>query len=166
MSDPWGTVSFVLPRVFDVFRDKNWSESKQSTRFLKEHKLNSYKTTEWMIYKVLSLYYLHLFPRLAAVSLQGYHENRCFLAVLAWGFMFVSEDSSLFSSPKVKTRSISPPSVTPLFHHALITFCNVSRAGYNRSNLQMYHDRVHLILFKAMWPRINQWKPLFSWMKV
>ena len=29
------------------------------------------KTTEWMIYKVLSLYYLHLFPPLAAVSLQG-----------------------------------------------------------------------------------------------
>ena len=27
------------------------------------------KTTEWMIYKVLSLYYLHLFPPLAAVSL-------------------------------------------------------------------------------------------------
>ena len=30
------------------------------------------KTTEWMIYKVLSLYYLHLFPPLAAVSLQGW----------------------------------------------------------------------------------------------
>ena len=29
------------------------------------------KTTEWMIYRVLSLYYLHLFPPLTAVSLPG-----------------------------------------------------------------------------------------------
>ena len=30
-----------------------------------------FKTTEWIIYKVLSLYYLHLFPPIAAVFLLG-----------------------------------------------------------------------------------------------
>ena len=40
------------------------------------------KATQWMIYKVLSSYYLHLFPPEAAVNFQ----NHCFVA---WGFVFV-----------------------------------------------------------------------------
>ena len=40
------------------------------------------KTTEWMIYKELSIYYLHLFPPLAAVTFLFWDnfENRCLLA--------------------------------------------------------------------------------------
>ena len=57
-----------------------------------------------MIYKVHPLYYLHLFPLLAAVSLV------------------------LCSFTKKKTGSVFPAFCNTTFHHALITCCNVSRS--------------------------------------
>ena len=50
-------------------------------------------------------------------------KNRCFLA---WGFVFVL----LCSFTKKKTGSVFPAFCHATFHHALITCCNVSRAGY------------------------------------
>ena len=51
----------------------------------------------------------------------------------------------------------------PPFHHALITCCNVARAGYIAYCITI---GIHLILVNATWPRINQWQSLFSWVKV
>ena len=45
------------------------------------------------------------------------------------------------------------------FHHALITCCNVSRAGY------IARDTFDFLV-KATWPRISQWLSLFSWVKL
>ena len=47
------------------------SKSKHSTQYLRTNLIIILKTTEWLIYKVLSLYYLHLLPPLAAASLLG-----------------------------------------------------------------------------------------------
>ena len=82
-------------------------------------------------------------------------NNCCFLA---WGFMFVL----LCSFTNKKTGSVFPAFCHTTFHHALITYCNVSRAGY----IACITIGIHLILVKAMWPRINQWQSLFSWVKV
>ena len=151
MSDPKGN-SFVFPRVlmfpgetgfpidltlsvllcFYTCNSTNFKSDKR-IRFSganQNSRLGTYnntilifKTTEWMIHKVLSLYYLHLFPPLTAFLLWDNFENRCFLA---WGFMFVL----LCSFTKKKTGSVFPAFCHATFHHALITCCNVSRAGY------------------------------------
>ena len=106
--NPREIVSFVFPRVlmfpklrdltlsvFFVFLDfqLHFNNNKRITAANQNSRLSTYnnttlilKTTKWMIYRVLSLYYLHLFPSLAAVSLWDDFKNRCFLA---WGFMFV-----------------------------------------------------------------------------
>ena len=64
-------------------RKNNRSEPKQSTRYFYQHKSN-FQTTEWIIYKVLSLYYLHLFPPIAAVFLLGStQEARVTLTLLS-----------------------------------------------------------------------------------
>ena len=89
-----------------------------------------------MIYKVLSLYYLHLFPLLAAVCL-----------VL------------LCSFTKKKTGSVFPALGHTTFHHALITCCNVSRSWYIAKYITI---GIHLILVKATWPIINQRQSLYS----
>ena len=61
-----------------------WSKSEQSTCTCKNTNL-SLKNTEWMIYNVLSLYYLYLFPSQAAVSLLGYLWNSLFFSLrLYW----------------------------------------------------------------------------------
>ena len=63
---------------FIYFLDFHFNSNKRITGANQNSRLGSYnntnlilKTTEWMIYKVLSLYYLHLFRPLAAVSLSG-----------------------------------------------------------------------------------------------
>ena len=43
------------------------------------------------------------------------------------------------SFTKKKTGSVFPAFYHATFHHALITCCNESRAGYNPA--QIYHDR-------------------------
>ena len=67
--------------VFFVFLDfqLHFNSNKRITAANQNSRLSTYnnttlilKTTEWMIYKVLSLYYLHLFPSLAALSLLGW----------------------------------------------------------------------------------------------
>ena len=67
--------------VFFVFLDfqLHFNSNKRITAANQNSRLSTYnnttlilKTTEWMIYKVLSLYYLHLFPLLAALSLLGW----------------------------------------------------------------------------------------------
>ena len=88
-----------------------------------------------MIYKVLPLYYLHLFPLLAAVSLV------------------------LCSFSKKKTASVFPTFCHTTFHHALITCCNVSRSWYIDKCITI---GIHLILVKATWPIINQRQSLYS----
>ena len=47
----------------------------------------------------------------------------------------------LCSFTKKKTESVYPSALCDTsFHHALITCCNVSQAGYNNI-AQMYHDQ-------------------------
>ena len=64
-------------KCFVIFLDSNKriTGANQNSRLgIQQQKSNSQnlvKTTERMIYKVLSLYYLHLFPPLVAVSLLG-----------------------------------------------------------------------------------------------
>ena len=79
-------------------------------------------------------------------------NNCCFLA---WGFMFVL----LCSFAKKKTGSVFPAFCHATFHHAFITYCNVSRAGLIAWCITI---GIHLILVKAMWPRVNQCQSLFS----
>ena len=65
-------------KCFVIYLDFHFNSNKRITGPNQNSRLGTYnntnlilKTTEWMIYKVLSLYYLHLFPPLAAVSLLG-----------------------------------------------------------------------------------------------
>ena len=102
-----------------------------------------------MIYRVLSLYYLPLFPPLAAVSLPEW---------LLKSLLFSLRLRFCVHSRKRKLAVFFPP-----FHHALITCCNVARAGYIAYCITI---GIHLILVNATWPRINQWQSLFSWVKV
>ena len=46
-----------------------------------------------------------------------------------------------FTKKKKTLAECFPPFCLATFQHALITCCNVSRAGYNCSRAQMYHDR-------------------------
>ena len=75
-----------------------------------------------MIYKVLSLYYLHLFSPLAVVSLLGWlFSLRLRVCVQVVGFIHEKENWQCFS------RLLS--------HHFLTCFnliscCNVAQAGY------------------------------------
>ena len=80
-------------KCFVIFLDFHFNSNKRITGAYQNSRLGTYnntniilKTTEWMIYKVLSLYHLHFFSLLVAVSLLGWLKNRCFLA---WGFVFV-----------------------------------------------------------------------------
>ena len=147
------TVSFVLTdsreaktnwfpegpdsNCFVIFLDSHFNSNKRITGVNQNSLLGTYnntnfilKTTEWMIYKVLSLYYLHLLPPLAAASLLDNFKNHC---LLAWGFLFVSY------SQKRKLAVFFPPSVMPLstmlWSRAVMypersTLLNVSRSGY------------------------------------
>ena len=122
-------------KCFVLFLDFHFNSNKRISRITganQNSRLGTYnntnlilKTTEWMFYKVLSLYHLPLFSPLVAVSLLGWLKNRCFLA---WGFVFVFK--LLCSFTKKKTGSVFPAFCHATFHHALITCCNVSRAGY------------------------------------
>ena len=56
-------------KCFVIFIDFNFNSNKRITGANQNSRLGTYnntnlslKTTEWMIYKVLSLYYLHVFP--------------------------------------------------------------------------------------------------------
>ena len=110
------------------------------------------KTTEWMIFT-------KSFPYIICICLFLLWDNfksRCFLA---WGFVFV-----LFCSfTKKEIGSVFHAFCHATFHHAWITCCIVSRAGYIASCITI---RIHLILVKATWPRINQCQSLFTWVKV
>ena len=117
-------------KCFVIFLDSHFNSNKRITGANQNSLLGTYnntnfilKTTEWMIYKVLSLYYLHLLPPLAAASLLDKFKNHC---LLAWGFLFVL----LCSFTKKKTGSVFPAFCHVTFHHALITCCNVSWAEY------------------------------------
>ena len=74
----WLVSRGTLRKCFVIFLDFHFNSNKRITGANQNSRLGTYnntnlilKTTEWMIYKVLSLYYLHLFPPLAAVSLLG-----------------------------------------------------------------------------------------------
>ena len=65
-------------KCFVILLDFHFNSDKRITAANQNRQLGTYnntnlivKTTQRMIYKVLSLYYLHLFPPLAAVSLLG-----------------------------------------------------------------------------------------------
>ena len=67
---------------FVIFLDFHFNSNKRITEANQNSRLGTYnnsnlilKSTEWMIYKVLSLYYLYLFPPLAAVSLLGWLQK-------------------------------------------------------------------------------------------
>ena len=102
-----------------IYLDFHFNSNKRITGPNQNSRLGTYnntnlilKTTGWMIYKVPSLYYLHHFPLLAAV------------------FLLVT---SCVHSPKRKLAgpgSVFPAFCDATFHHALITCCNVARAGY------------------------------------
>ena len=65
-------------KCFVIFLDFHFNSNKRITGANQNSRLGTYsntnliiKTTEWMIYKVPSLHYLHHFPPLAAVFLRG-----------------------------------------------------------------------------------------------
>ena len=65
-------------KCFVIFLDLHFNSNKRITAANQNSQLGTYnntnlilKTTQWMIYKVLSSYYLHLFPPLAAVFVLG-----------------------------------------------------------------------------------------------
>ena len=65
-------------KCFVIFLDLPFNSNKRITAANQNSQLGTYnntnlilKTTQWMIYKVLSSYYLHLFPPLAAVFVLG-----------------------------------------------------------------------------------------------
>ena len=94
-----------------------------------------------MFYKVLSLFYLHLFPPLAAVSLLG-------IALKIFAFKLEASclccGLSLCSSLKVKTDSVFPPFCHATFHHALILLY-IMYPKWGTITI-----RIYLILVKAM----------------
>ena len=118
-------------------------------------------------------YIIASFSSVAAVSPQGWHENRCFLSVLAWGFMFVLWTVFVFITEIENWQCFSR--LLSTFHHALITCCNtlleesLSERTWlcSQGSAVMYPERISraeryiLILFKAMGPRINQCSPCF-----
>ena len=127
-------------KCFVIFQDFHFNSNKRITGANQNSRLGTYnntnlilKTTEWMIYKVLSLYHLHLFPPLAAVSLQGWLKNSLpfslKLRVCVQVVVFIH---------KKEIVSVFPAFCHTIFHHALITCCNpergtlpnVSRSGY------------------------------------
>ena len=70
---------------------------------------------------------------------------------------------------KWKPAVFLPSSVMPLFTTTLWSRAVMyPEKGTNCSNvsLKCITIWIHLILVEAMWPRINQWKSLFSWVKV
>ena len=117
-------------KCFVIFLDFHFNSNKRITGANQNSRLGTYsntnlilKTTEWMIYKVPSLHYLHHFPPIAAVFLLGTSwgnfKNRCFLA---WGFVFVL----LCSFTKKKTgrtwqyvSRLLSRYFTPCFDHVL-----------------------------------------------
>ena len=142
--DSWETkTNWFLERpdskCFVIFLDSHFNSNKRITGANQNSLLGTYnntnfilKTTEWMIYKVLSLYYLHLLPPLAAASLLDNFKNHCLLV----------EASCLccrVHSQKRKLAVFFPPSVmslsTMLWSRAVMypersTLLNVSRSGY------------------------------------
>ena len=104
------------------------------------------KTTEWMIYKVLSLYYLHLFPPLAAVSLlwKLWKSLLFSLSLHVCVVVFIHEKENWQCFPTFCHATVQ---------HVLIMCCNVSRAGYVAQCITI---GIHLILVKAMWPTTSQ----------
>ena len=119
-------------KCFVIFLDFHFNGNKRMTEASQNSALGTYnntnlvlKTTEWMIYKVLSLYYQHLFPPLAAVSLPGWlwksllFSLRLRVCVQVVVFINEKENWQCFS------RLLSHHS-----HHALITCCYVARVGY------------------------------------
>ena len=121
------------------FLDFHFNSNKRITGANQNSRLGSYnntnlilKTTEWMIYKVLSLYYLHLFPPLATVSLSGITLKIvpfCLgLRVCVVVFIHEKENWQWFShllsrhSTVLKSRAV--------MYSERGTFLNVSRSGY------------------------------------
>ena len=93
------------------------------------------KTTEWMFYKVLSLYYLHRFLPLAAVSLLGWFYKSLLFSLR----LRVCVQIVVFIHEKKKMAVFFPISVTllstMLWSRAVMypeqgTLLNVSRSGY------------------------------------
>ena len=65
-------------KCFVIFLDFHFNSIKRITGANQNNRLGSYnntnlilKTTEWMINKVLSLYYLHLFPTISCFFFSG-----------------------------------------------------------------------------------------------
>ena len=109
-----------------------------------------------MIYKAFSLYYLQLFPPLAAVSLLGW----LWKSLLSSLRLHVCQCCWLltFHSRKRKLAALFPPSVTPL--STMLWSRAVMNPELGTIRLKCITIGIHLILVKAMWPRINQWQSL------
>ena len=136
----------------------NWLMHNQTSRLGTYNKTNLIlKTTEWLIYRVLSLYIICIFSSTSCCFFSGItlkivaFFNSLRLRVCVVVFIHEKENWKCFS--RLLSRHF--------FHHALITWCNVSLAGYIAWCITI---GIHLILVKATWLRINQVK--VSWVKV
>ena len=156
-------------KCFVIFLDFHFNSNKRITAANQNSRLGTYintnlilKTTEWMIYKVLFLYYLHLFPPLAAVSLLGWLWKSLLFSL---GLCVCVVDCWLLRTfTKRKLATFFPPPVTPL--STMLWSRAVMNPVQGTIRLKYITIGIHLILVKAMWPRINQWLSLFSWVKV
>ena len=135
MSDPEGN-SFIFPRVLMLPETKSRETSglyicyicslslqqlKRITGANQNSRLGTYinanlifKSTESMIHKVLSLYYLYFFSsNSCCFSSEDFWDNvknRCFLISLRFGVCV-----AVFIHGKDNWQCFCPPSVTPLF---------------------------------------------------
>ena len=89
---------------FVIFLDFHFNSKKGITGANQNSRLGSYKntnliltTTEWMIYKVISLYHLHHFPPLLTSCCFSSGITLKIVAFLAWGFMFVLRTLGVFT---------------------------------------------------------------------
>ena len=108
-------------KCFVKFLDFHFNKNKRITGANQNSRLGTYKntnlilkTTEWMIYKVLSSYYLHLFPPLAPVYLLGL----LWKSLLFSSTLHVCVDDCHCSFTKKKTSSVFPAFCHATFHHA------------------------------------------------
>ena len=143
------TVSFVFPRrsrgKHQDLRENttNWFPKGSDIVFCYNSRVSLYvyfnsnkrigvsgvnQTTEWLIYKVLFFILSASFSSTSCCFSSWITlKIVAFSKYIAWGFLFVL----LCSFKKKKTGSVFPAVCHATFHHALITCCNVSQAGYN-----------------------------------
>ena len=129
-------------KCFVILLDFHFNRNKRITGGNQNGWLGTYKntnlilkTTEWVMYKVLSSYFLHLFPLLAAVSLLGWlwksllFSLRLHVCVVVNVVVFIHEKENWQCFSRLLSRHFPP-----CFDHVL-------QCIPSGIHCLMYHDR-------------------------